>query len=234
MGEKMNNIAIIPARSGSKGLVNKNIRLMNDKPMLAYSIEAAIESNMFSRIMVSTDSEEYAEIAKKFGAEVPFLRDATTSGDTASSWQVVEEVLTKYKENKICFDTICLLQPTSPLRTASNIINAYNELILKKANAITSVCEVDHSPLWTTVLPNNHSLGEFRKNLKECPRQQMDTFYRINGAIYVRRIEYNDEIKILQNEEYAYIMEKNESIDIDDINDFLMAELLMKNRKNVR
>lgn len=101
----MNNIAIIPARSGSKGLKDKNIKLLDGIPLIAYSIRAASESGMFSHIMVSTDSEIYAEISKENGAEVPFLRSLKNSSDNAGSWDVVKEVLYSYSEH---FDTVCL------------------------------------------------------------------------------------------------------------------------------
>lgn len=93
----MNNLAIIPARSGSKGLKNKNIKLLDGKPLLAYTIEAAIDSGVFDEVMVSTDSEEYAKIAIEYGAKVPFLRSQENSKDTSSSWDVVFEVLEFYR-----------------------------------------------------------------------------------------------------------------------------------------
>ena len=179
----MSNIAIIPARSGSKGLKNKNIKELNGKPLLAYSIEAAKESKLFDEIMVSTDSNKYAQIARSYGANVPFLRSETNSSDNASSWNVVLEVLQKYLETGIKFNSICLLQPTSPLRTAKDIIEAYKLLETKQADAITSVCEVDHSPLWTMTLPENLSLDEFKKRDSDTPRQLLEKYYRLNGAI---------------------------------------------------
>lgn len=129
----MKNLAIITARSGSKGLKNKNIKLLNGKPLIAYSIEAAQKSNLFTEIMVSTDSEEYAEIALKLGAKVPFLRSKTNSEDNSGSWDVVMEVLKNYLKAGQKYDTICLLQPTSPLRTYDDIDNGYKLLIEKKS-----------------------------------------------------------------------------------------------------
>ena len=105
----MRNIAIIPARSGSKGLPDKNIKLLQGKPLLAYTIEAAIKSGCFTEVMVSTDSEKYAEIAWEYGAKVPFLRSKVMSSDTASSWDMVEEVLDNYKQLNQEFDSFCLL-----------------------------------------------------------------------------------------------------------------------------
>jgi len=225
----MNNIAIIPARNGSKGLIDKNIRPLNGIPLIGYSIRAAQESQMFSRVMVSTDSEHYSEIAKQLGAEVPFLRSAEMSGDLAGSWDVVKEVLKGYSEKyDEHFDTVCLLQPTSPLRKAEDINHGYEILHEKDADAVTAVCEVDHSPLWCMTLEEDTSLSEFRKKLTGLPRQKLKTYYRINGALYIRKIEYaSDEIKIIDSKEYAYIMDRKRSVDIDVIEDFEYAEFLM-------
>lgn len=221
----MKNIAIIPARSGSKGLKDKNIKELNGKPLLAYSINAAITSKMFDEVMVSTDSELYADVARKNGASVPFLRSNEQSGDNSGSWGVVEEVLRNYKECGKLFDTVCLLQPTSPLRTANDIIDGYELLMKKNADAITAVCEMDHSPLWATVLPEDNSLSEFRKKLQSVPRQQLAKYYRINGALYIRKVVYEEnKIFLLDTHEYALIMERKKSVDIDTIEDFELAE----------
>lgn len=225
----MRNIAIIPARSGSKGLKDKNIKILNGKPLLAYSAEAARDAGIFDEIMVSTDSEKYAEIGREYGANVPFLRTKELSGDNAGSWDVVKQVLSQYRLNGECFDTICLLQPTSPLRTTQDILDAYDFMEEKHAEAVTSVCEVDHSPLWTMVLPENQSLKEYNENSKnDVPRQQLATYYRFNGAIYIRKIKYHeDTIELLEENEYAFIMEQNKSVDIDTELDFIIAEKVM-------
>lgn len=225
----MKNLAVITARSGSKGLKDKNIKLLNGHPLMAYSIQAAKESKMFDEIIVSTDSVGYAEIAKKYGASVPFLRSEKCSSDTAGSWEVVKEVLYRYRQSGKIFDTICLLQPTSPLRTAEDIISGYQEMEEKRADAITAVCEMDHTPYWSMILPDDLSLKEFRKTMPNVPRQQLDTFYRINGALYIRKICYlDDDICILADEEYAYIMDRSKSVDIDTMDDFKYAEFLMR------
>ncbi|MDY2637149.1 MAG: acylneuraminate cytidylyltransferase family protein [Phascolarctobacterium sp.] len=226
----MKNIAIIPARSGSKGLPDKNIRVLNGHPLLYYSVKAAQESGLFSEIMVSTDSEVYAEVAKSCGASVPFLRSKENSNDGSSSWDVVKEVLSNYNSIGLEFDTVCLLQPTSPLRESKDIINAYELLNEKDADAITSVCECEHSPLWCMTLDNDHYLSEFRKSLADLPRQKLKQYYRFNGAIYIRKIEYiQNQVILLESKEYAYVMDRMGSVDIDTINDFKYAEYLLKN-----
>lgn len=225
----MKNIAIITARSGSKGLKDKNIKLMNGKPLMAYSIDAAKASGLFDEIMVSTDSQKYADIAVEYGASVPFLRSAENSSDNASSWDTVLEVIRRYRDVDRRFDTVCLLQPTSPLRTGEDIAGAYKVFQEKNVNAVTSVCEVDHSPLWTMTLDEDMMLTEFRKRNIDAPRQKLDTYYRINGAVYIRQIEYNDDNIVLEDDrECAYIMDKRKSVDIDDALDFAIGEFLLR------
>ena len=221
----MINLAIIPARSGSKGLKDKNIKLLNGKPLMAYTIEAAIQSKMFDQVMVSTDSEEYADIAKRNGAKVPFMRCSELSNDIASSWDVVRDVLDRYREAGKVFDTVALLQPTSPLRTAEDIIEGYKLMNDKSANSVIGVCEVDHSPLWMNTLPEDNSMGNFiNPKVVGLPRQELEKYYRINGAIYIIKTE---SLNNIYNEKcYALIMDKKRSIDIDDEYDFLFAEVL--------
>lgn len=228
----MNHIAIITARSGSKGLKDKNILPLAGKPLIAYSIIAARESGMFKEIMVSTDSDYYATLAREYGASVPFLRSKKLSGDLVGSWDVVKEVLCKYRTDyNMQFDTVCLLQPTSPLRSANDIINGYQEFETKHADSVTAVCEMEHSPLWSMTLPEDHSLKDYYKNNeRDLPRQKLPTYYRINGALYIRRIEYhlNGTIELPGTEAFAYIMPPERSVDIDTIIDFHLAEITMK------
>lgn len=225
----MHNLAIIPARSGSKGLPDKNIKELNGKPLMAYSIEAALQSGMFDEVMVSTDSAKYAEIAGKYGASVPFLRSEDLSGDKAGSWDVVKEVLNRYKEIGKEYDTICLLQPTSPLRGAEDIKGAYNLYNEKASVAVISVCEMEHSPLWSNTLPNDGSLAGFIKLEANRPRQEVKTYYRINGAIYiVKTSEIYQNYDFYRDGSFAYIMPTKKSVDIDSSEDFEYAEYIMR------
>ncbi len=225
----MKNIAIIPARSGSKGVKDKNIRNFCGKPLMAYTIEAALRSGEFDEVMVSTDSEKYAEIAKKYLASVPFLRSETTASDTASSWDMVSEVLLNYEKLGKRFDTFCLLQPTSPLRTAEDIKEAYQIYRNKADFAVVSVCEAEHSPLWCGHLPGNHEFINFvqPENLKQ--RQVGKKFYRLNGAIYIVDVcKFKKDHQLYQKGSFAYIMSQEKSIDIDTEIDFKLAELFFK------
>lgn len=226
----MGNLAIITARSGSKGLKDKNIKPLKGKPLLAYSIEAARKSGLFEEVYVSTDSEKYAEIAKEYGADVPFLREKENANDTASSLDTVQEALNKYKEMGREFDTVCLLQPTSPLRQPEDICAGYELLQKKNARAVIGVTETDHSPLWCGVLPENGNLENFiSKETLAKPRQQLPTYYRINGALYIfQRESFSPKMNLYEADCFAYVMPKERSIDIDDEMDFQMAEFLMK------
>ncbi|HPS02203.1 MAG TPA: acylneuraminate cytidylyltransferase family protein [Candidatus Sumerlaeota bacterium] len=225
----MRNLAVIPARSGSKGLKDKNIRPLQGKPLIAYTIEAARQSHLFDEIFVSTDSEEYARIAVEWGAHVPFLRSGDLASDTASSWDVVREAVQNYKARGQEFDTVALLQPTSPLRRADDIRNGYEQMRDRKANAIVGVCEVNHSPLWCNTLPEDNSLDHFlNPDVVNRPRQSLPTCFRINGALYLVRVDYLMQAgNLYEKDSYAVVMSKENSLDIDDETDFRIAEVLM-------
>lgn len=224
-------LAIIPARSGSKGLKDKNIKELNGKPMIAYTIEAAIKSSIFEDIIVSTDSKEYAEIALKYGADVPFLRSKELSSETASSKDVILDVINKMIAKGSKYDYFMLLQPTSPLRTSRNIKEAYKLLLEKKANAVVSVCEVDHHPFLSNKLDETLLLDGFLGEYDNIRRQDLDKFYRINGAIYLSKTDYFLMFQnFYKNNSIAYIMEKIASIDIDNFIDFKLAEILLNKK----
>ena len=229
----MKNLAIIPARSGSKGIRDKNIRDLNGRPLIYYSIAAALESGMFDTVMLSTDSEKYAMIGKNSGAEVPFLRSEKTSSDTASSWDAVSEVLEKYKEAGKSFDTFMLLQPTSPLRTADDIRKAYKEFEEKEAETVISLCETD-PPFQCNTLPCDLSMDSFIKpEAKGKRRQDLEKYYKFNGAIYLTRVAFFEEDhNIYRDRCFAYVMDKLNSIDIDDEADFRLAEALLSLKEN--
>lgn len=225
----MRNIAVIPARSGSKGLKDKNIKLLDNKPLMAYAIEAAIQSGIYDCIHVSTDSEQYARIAREYGAEVPFLRNEDLSSDMATTWDAMRFVLREYEKLGKKFDTITVLQPTSPLRTVEDIRNAYKIFEQKHAESVIGVCEVEHSPMWSNTLPEDGCLKGFIKEAVNGPRQKLSTYYRINGAVYIVDTKILMEKRSLYGEHgYAYVMSKEHSVDIDDKMDFAMAEFLMK------
>lgn len=226
----MKRIAIIPARSGSKGLPDKNIKVFNGMPLMAWSIKAARDSGMFDEIMVSTDSEQYKDIAIKYGANVPFLRSSDKASDTASSWDTVKEVLNNYNEQLgLIYDDFCLLQPTSPLRTAEDIKKAYNVFEEKKADSVVSVCELEHSIKSINKIPQSGSLDGFYDSRENARRQDADKYYRLNGAIYIQKVKsLFDGCNLYGEKSYSFIMSKGHSLDIDDEYDFIMAEAVAR------
>ncbi len=226
----LKRLAIIPARSGSKGIPDKNIRDLCGKPLLAYSIESAIRSGKFDKVFVSTDSEVYAGISRRFGADVPFLRSEKNAGDNASSWDVVREVLEKFDKRGECYDEIMLLQPTSPLRNEQDINAAISLFTKRKASAVESVTEMEHSPLWSNILPKDGNMDHFFNEYSNLPRQELPRYYRENGAIYHlkrRVLEERDEM-MFRSGCYAYIMPQERSVDIDTELDFALAQLCIE------
>ena len=231
--EQGRSIAIITARSGSKGLPDKNIKPLKGLPLMAYSIIEAQKSGCFQKIFVSTDSPKYAEIAEKYGADASFLRSAETSSDTAGSWDVIREVIREFEKRGEFFDYIMLLQPTSPLRTAEDIQASFRMLREKNANSVVSVTATDHSPLWCNTLPEDLSMENFRnEQYADYPRQMLPKYYRVNGAVYLVRKEELYVEKMLRKNTYAYIMPQERSIDIDTDFDFALAELFMNKAKD--
>lgn len=185
----MTFIAIIPARSGSKRLKNKNILQLGNKPLIAWTVEAALKSKLIDTVIVSTDSEEIANVSRSLGAEVPFTRPKELSSDKATSYDVIKHALAFY-ETKKKFQYIILLQPTSPLRTTADIDKAI-KLLGKDTKAVVSVCEASHSPLWMNTLPKNHSLKNFLvKQIKNKRSQDLEKYYLLNGAVYISEINY--------------------------------------------
>lgn len=224
-----NMIAIIPARSGSKGLKDKNIKELNGKPLMAYTIESALKSRVFKDVVVSTDSLEYKKIAESYGAYVPFLRSNELSTDSASTIDVIEDLLNRMHEMGKDYESLMILQPTSPLRDENDIIEAVRLFKEKNANSVVSMCESEHSPLLTKQLDETNSLDGFLEDLNKSRRQDFNKFYRLNGAIYLLNVEYFLKYKSFYKENsYAFIMDKSKSVDIDDINDFKYAEFLIK------
>lgn len=219
-------IGIITARSGSKSLPNKNIKLLNGKPLIAYTIETAIKSKVFDYLMVSTDSPKYAKIAEEFGANVPFLRSEVNANDTATSWAVCEEVLNKLDEK---FDIVMLLQPTSPFRTVQNIQGSLELFMEKNADVVVSVTKTTHPVEWCNTLPEDHSLHNFvKEEYANTRRQDLPQSYITNGVIYIIKSHLIEpDLNLFCKNSYAYVMDEDISIDIDTERDFMLAQALL-------
>lgn len=222
-------LGIIPARGGSKGLPGKNIRVLLDKPLIAWTIRQALASSYLDRVIVTTDDKDIAEISKKYGADVPFLRPEELATDEARTIDVVLQAISRLELDNRFYDLVMLLQPTSPLREAGDIAGAIELLFLKNAQSVVSVCEAEHHPFWTNTLPSDGCMSAFiRPEIKHKHRQQLPLFYRLNGAVYLANIAYLKEHRdFIGAETYAYIMPAERSIDIDSELDFKFAEFLM-------
>lgn len=220
-------LAIIPARGGSKRLPRKNVLSLAGKPLIAWTIEAAINSQIFDEIVVSTDDKEIAETSTIYGAKVPFIRPVNLACDTAKSIDVIKHTLEWFQDNNIYFTDVVLLQPTSPLRNEEDIKCAYNLYNLRGASSVISVCEVDHPSAWANRLDESLSMDNFVKKL-EKRSQGLDREYRLNGAIYIWKVE-----KLLEQSStiimpsFASIMPRSRSIDIDEEIDFKIAQAIM-------
>lgn len=227
----MNTLAIIPARSGSKGLKDKNIVYIYGRPLMDYTIKAARDSKCFDIIMVSTDSDIYADIARKCGAEVPFLRSKFTSGNTAGTWDVVREVLTKYRNLGKEFDYVAVLQPTSPLRNADDIRRAFDMIKEKDECNVVSVTETAHPVQWCFKLDETCSLKEYADSpYSFMRRQDLDVHYQENGAIYFVNAKkiIDKDYNFYRDNCYAYIMPRERSIDIDEEMDLVILRAILQ------
>ncbi|MCH5201053.1 MAG: acylneuraminate cytidylyltransferase family protein [Oscillospiraceae bacterium] len=224
----MKKIAIIPARSGSKGLKDKNIIELCGKPLMAYSIEAALKSECFDRVIVSTDSEGYGGIAEKFGAEVMYRGEALSS-DTATTYMVLEDIL-GHTEGDI--DYFVLLQPTSPMRTERHVLEAA-ELFEKnsdKFDFLVSVKEAEHPSVLVKPIGEDMSLRYFDTDFSSYRRQGYKD-YSPNGAIFIAKPDrYLERKHFFGEKTLAYIMSREDSVDIDDRIDYELAKILMKER----
>ena len=231
---KIKYAAIITARGGSKRLPKKNILELAGKPLIAWTIEAAKNCSKIEDVIVTTDSEEIVKVAIEFGARVPFKRPEELSNDTATSFDVVKhclDYLNEIEDKQV--EYLVLLQPTSPLRSSEDIEKAIELLELKNASAVVSVCPTEHSPLWSNTLDETLSLDSFlRDEVKNTRSQDLPAYYRLNGAIYVCKVEdfLKEKTFFLSKNNFAYVMSTESSVDIDTQLDFLVADFLLNKK----
>jgi len=228
-------LAIIPARKGSKRLVGKNMLALKGKPLIAWTIEEALKSKYIDNIIVSTDDENIINLSKQYkGIHVPFVRPKELCSDKATSLDVVLHALNYYSSHDKNYDYVMLLQPTSPLRKSKDIEYSVEELS-EQVKSVVSVCETDHSPLWSNKLPGNKSMKNFLSNdIQNLRSQDLPKYYRLNGAIYISEVKYLVKEKgFLGEQTKAYIMSSERSIDIDTKMDLEMCKILLnENSKN--
>lgn len=223
-------IAIITARGGSKRIPKKNIKDFCGKPIIAYSIEAAIASELFDEVMVSTDSEEIAEIAKKYGASVPFMRSAETSNDYATTNDVLIEVFNEYKKRGQEFDVAVCIYPTAPFVTADKLKRAIDMVEKDGADAVTPVVQFSFPPQRAFIIRDNTLEYQYPENAS-ARSQDLEAVYHDCGQFYVMR-PYNILHDVESTMTMPLIMKESEVQDIDTIEDWKIAEIKYKLMKN--
>ena len=221
-----NVLAVIPARSGSKGLKNKNIKVIAGKPLISWTIDAALKSKHIDKVIVSTDSKKIEKISKEHGASVPFSRPKDLAEDATSSIDVMLHAVEYFPEYKY----IIMLRPTSPLRKYSNIDQAFELFLKSNMDSCVSVTKDKKTPFWSYSITNENSLISLFPN-KEIPstRQEIISTYNLNGAIYISNIlNLKEKKSFISEKTFGYEMSDEVSIDIDDINEFRAASRLLK------
>jgi CMP-N-acetylneuraminic acid synthetase len=222
-------VAIIPARGGSKGIPRKNIRLLAGKPLIAYSIEAALNSKYINRVIVTTEDKEIAGISRKYGAEV-IERPEGLAKDNSQTIDVVKHILENLKKNEnYTPDIIALLQPTSPLRTEKDIDNVIELFANNKCGSVISVCEAIHPVYWTFTIEKYLKPLFSWDYILNKRRQDLPKTYILNGAVYITSLDnlykYNS---FFNRKIIPYIMQSKKSVDIDEKVDFEFVEFLLR------
>lgn len=219
------NIAIITARGGSKRIPHKNIKEFCGKPIIEYSIEAAKQAGIFDTVMVSTDDNKIAEIAKNAGAEVPFMRSEETSNDYATTADVLMEVLEKYKERGIRYENACCIYPTAPFVTGYKLGQAMEMLVKEKKDSVMPVVPFSFPPLRGMVI--NDGKLEYKWQEYAMKRSQdLEEIYHDCGQFYVFRVEtFEKEKKLVTDNTAGMIISELEVQDIDNETDWQLAEM---------
>jgi N-acylneuraminate cytidylyltransferase len=225
----MSKLAIIPARGGSKRIPRKNIKIFIDKPIIAYSIQSAIDSCMFDEIMVSTDDEEIANVALKYGAKVPFLRSAKNADDFATTFDVVSEVLNNYTNNSIYFEYTCCIYPAAPLILSDNLKHAFQILIDNKFDTVFPVAPYTNNIYRALKADSDYKVSfiwpeNINKRSQDLPEAYYDAaqFYWFKSQIILEKG------KIITDNTGVIKLHPGQVQDIDNEHDWLLAELKFK------
>jgi N-acylneuraminate cytidylyltransferase len=224
----MNRIAIVTARGGSKGVPRKNMRLVGGESLVARSVNSAKASKIFDIVVVSTDDDEIAAEAERCGAFV-IARPEVLASDGAKSIDAIAHAL---DELKISDGLCCLLQPTSPLRTGQDIVAAHNYLISNDFDSVVSVCECEHHPYKALIFEDGEYSPVLGKDGLELPRQQLKKAYRINGAVYLNKVDILLKERTFFGGSVGFFsMPSSRSIDIDSEMDIAIVEVILKGLK---
>ena len=230
----MKILGVIPARSGSKSIADKNIKKINNYPLFYYTIKPALKSKVFDRVIISTDSKKYLNIAKKFGVDTPFLRPKSLSTSKSLAIDTMTHAVLKCEKYfKEKYDLICMLQPTSPLR----IIKDFKSIIslmkknYNKYDSIISIVDVDnYHPVKMKYIKNNQLFDYEKWHIENPPRQSLPKVYIVNGAFYLFKRNVLIKKKSFKGKiSMPFIMPKSRSINIDNILDFELAKKMIKN-----
>jgi len=229
MYESKKIVAVIPARGGSKGIPDKNIIEVFDRPLIDFTIAEAKKSQYLDDVIVSTDSEKIAEVAKKCGATVPFLRSESLSTDNASTIDVLIDTINRLEGLNKTYDYIVLLQPTQPLRQVFHIDEAIKIMIDNNYPSLTSVNLVDDHPLLYRTMDRNGRLTNLLNMESTVRRQDFPAYYKVNGSIYINKInnEFNKDVSLNDNS-FAYIMDSKYDSDIDEPMDLELFKIKFK------
>lgn len=230
-------LAVIPARNNSKGLAGKNIKKLCGKPLVAWTIDAALNSAYLDEIVVSTDSEIIANIARKYGANVPFIRPPELATDSATSFSVIDHCIEYFKQQLgIYYDYIVLLEPTSPLREVTDIDDALKVLMSSNAKSIVGVCKTESqnpSFLYSIDLDGILSpcLDDTKSNLR---RQDINAVYYLEGTIYISEVDYLiKKMGFYHDKTMGYCVPKWKSFEVDDIVDWCCVEAMLNNKSKI-
>lgn len=221
-------LALIPARGGSKGIPGKNIKEFNGHPLMAYTIAAARKSHYVDSTVVTTDSSEIAKVALAYGAEVPFLRPVELASDTSRTIDAVVHAVNALAELGKSYDVVVLLQPTSPLRRAEEIDAAVETFFSHGELGLASVSDVSENPVLTRRLDSSGVLHPVLTVPSTIRRQDMPRFWHIDGAIYINSVRNLTLETSLNDNPIGFVMPRDRSSDIDNIEDFLRAEEIMR------
>ncbi len=224
----MGNLCIIPARGGSKRIPRKNIKDFLGKPIIAYSIETALNSGLFDEVMVSTDDEEIKQVALQYGAKVPFLRSQKASDDFASTIDVIKEVFFSYEKLNKSFDNICCFYPCSPLTTVNRLKEGYDLLLNKQFDSVFPVMPFSF-PIQRAVKLNNGKVGFFYPKYVEYRSQDLEKSYHDAGQFYWLKHQLIKETdNIVTDNTGAIEISELEGQDIDNLSDWQLAEIKYK------
>lgn len=225
-------IALIPARGGSKGLPRKNVLPLHGKPLIAWTIEAALQSSCISEVYVTTDDDEIRSVSEKYGAKC-IVRPSYLASDTANSESVIVHAINYLNKESASIGEITLLQPTSPLRTSKHIDEAILEFRTKNASLVISVFEPAHTPIKAYILKSTGELiGLFSESAPYSRRQDLPIAFQPNGAIYVFACDvFMEKESFPLTNVFPYIMNEQDSGDVDTLKDLLQIERLIKESK---